>query len=107
MTAFAITQGDTLPTLDATLARNGTAEDVTGATVTLYYRLRAGGLVLSKAATLVTPASGIVRVTFATTDTATTGVYDAHFRVVFTDTSVLTFPNNGFFTLTIFDAIAV
>lgn len=94
---FYIKQNDTAPALQVTLTRpDGTAANVTGATVDFHMRLP--GATTSKvdaAGELVTPASGIVKYVWAAGDTDTPGLYHAEFQITYADGSIETFPNGG------------
>lgn len=111
MADFSIKTGDTLPVLQSTLTYpDGTAIDVTGCTVTLKVRengSRATGESLS--ATLVTPASGIVKRVWTGSETflGIPGLYDAEWQVVFPAAAgTLTVPNSGYFSIAVLDDIA-
>ena len=88
-----IGEGDTLPVLTATLSAGGTPVNLTGASVQLRLRLAAGGT-LAKNAVLVTPADGIVSVTFAANDLPS-GRHRAQFVVTYGSGDIQSFPNTG------------
>jgi len=92
MSSFVIVEGDTLPSLQATLTANGAAVDLTGATVSCVVVI--GTARVTKSATLVTPASGIVSVTFGASDLPV-GNGLLQFQVTFADSSTRTFPSEG------------
>jgi len=96
MTTFAVVQGDTLPLLAATLAVNGVATNLTGATVALKWSI--GGLTGSVAGTLVTPASGTCSFSLATLPA---GSGRGEIEVTFADASVRTYPSAEPFTLVV------
>ncbi len=83
MTTFNLKKGDRLPKLRATLLDgDGAAINLTGGSVQFRMRPRAGGaLKVNAAATIVTPASGIVEYSWAALDVDTEGVFDAEFAV--------------------------
>ncbi|MEK7178567.1 MAG: hypothetical protein AAB721_02855 [Patescibacteria group bacterium] len=83
MTTFYLKKGDRLPKLRATLLDgDGAAINLTGAAVQFRMRPRGGGaLKVDAAATIVTPASGIVEYSWAALDVDTEGVFDAEFAV--------------------------
>jgi uncharacterized protein YfaS (alpha-2-macroglobulin family) len=94
--AFTIKQSDTSPSLRATLQNaNGTAINLTSATVRFHMKSLDGTVVLDKAMTVTTPLSGIVTYNWQTGDTATAGTYFAEFEVTYADLSIETFPNTG------------
>lgn len=105
---FYIKQNDTSPSLQATLLDgDGTAVDLTGATVTFHLRPEAGGsAVVDASATVVTAASGIVRYDWIAADTATAGAFHGEFEVTYSDSSVGTFPNDDYIAVEITDDIA-
>lgn len=72
--ALTITKGQTQPTLEHTVTRDGVAVDLTGATVD--FKMRAVGddtLVVDASAVVVSAATGGVEYRWQTADTATTG----------------------------------
>lgn len=105
---FYVKQNDTSPAILATLQdANGTAIDVTGASVRFHMRSIGGtSTVVDAAATIVTAASGIVRYDWDAADTASIGSYQAEFEVTYADASVETFPNDGYIRVEIKDDIA-
>jgi hypothetical protein len=54
-----------------------------------------GTLVIDRAMTITTAASGIVTYNWQAGDTSTAGTYFAEFEVTYSDLSVETFPNTG------------
>lgn len=104
---FYIKQNDTAPALDAILARqNGEAVNLTGASVKFMMRLGVASPKVNTSATIVNAASGLVRYSFTAANTDTAGVYDAEFEVTYADATVETFPNDGYFKVTVVDDIA-
>lgn len=106
--AFNIKQNDTSPAIVATLQdANGTAIDLTGASVRFHMRaIGSNQTTVDAAATVVTPLSGIVRYAWDAADTDTVGSYQAEFEVTYADASVETFPNDGHIRVEITDDIA-
>lgn len=104
---FYVKQNDTSPAMLATLQdADGNAVNVTGATV--RFHMRAVGsttVVVDEAATIVTAADGIVRYDWQAADTDTIGSYQAEFEVTYADSSVETFPNDGYIRVEIIDDI--
>jgi hypothetical protein len=102
-------QGDTRPKLVVLLTSNGSAIDLTGATVRLLMR-EEGSLspgVETTGSTDVTSAlSGEVTWTPDAADTADAGTYELEFEVTHADGGIETFPNDGYGTLVLKDDIA-
>lgn len=94
---FSIKRGDTLPVLRATITLNGEALDVTGSTVEFYFDR--DGVTLTRSATLVTPASGIVEYAFVSGDWAPgafdVGRYLFEAQITFSGGDILTVPTSG------------
>ena len=105
---FYIKQNDTAPILAATLKdadENGV--DLDGSSV--RFHMREVGSTTAKvdaAATLVNSSTGEVKYTWSSGDTDTIGSYQAEFEVTFADSSIETFPNNGYIRIEIIDDIA-
>lgn len=83
MTALFLKKGDRLPILTATLkGSDGSALDLTGATVKFQMRLRDSDTLKVNAACTVTDAEGgVVEYAWGTTDTNTSGKYLCEFEV--------------------------
>lgn len=103
MADFVIKQGDRLPELQVTLTDStGAAVDLAGATVRFHMRALNGKTTkVDAAATLVTPAEGVVSYAWMAGDTDTTGSYNAEFEVTFGDGRNQTFPNPGYIVVRI------
>lgn len=100
---FAIKQGDTLPALLDTLTyTDGTAADLTGATVTFVMRsLTAVGPATNAAATILAPTLGTISYTFTAQDTANAGMFMANWVVTFPGGSMGTWPTDGYIEINI------
>lgn len=83
--SFKIVTGNTAPTYVITCTRDGTAIDLTGATITLILKKRGGSVTNTghQTCTLVTPASGIISYTALAADFATVGTYTGDVKVVY------------------------
>ena len=100
-TTFYIKQGDTKPSLSAQLLSDGSAVDLTGATVKFHM-----GTIIDATATIVDAATGNVRYDWVTADTETAGLFRAEFEVTFSDGTVETFPNDGYLLINIIEEVA-
>lgn len=98
MADFTIKQGDTKPEIRATLKdANGTAINLTGATVRFHLSAKVSGTVkVDSPATVISASEGIVQYAWSTGDTDTAGVYNAEWEITFSDGSVQTVPNDGY-----------
>lgn len=96
MATFQIKRNDTAPAIQATLTADGSAVDLTGASVRFHMRDSTGAVKVDAAATLVTPSSGIVKYSWTAADTDQAGRFQAEWEVTFTDATVRTFPNPGY-----------
>lgn len=111
MAVFKIKEGDTSPALSYAL----TPKTVTlsGATV-VFNMMRKGGTVkISGASATITDngdgtSSGTptVRYDWTAADTNTAGVYRGEFQVTYSDSSIETFPNDGYIEIRILKDIA-
>lgn len=97
---FEIIQNDLLPALTATLSyADGTAVDLAGAAVNLVLRNPdATNTYLNAACTI---AGSTVTYAWASGDTAIAGEYVGEFVVTFSDTTIQSFPTEGYFPVTI------
>lgn len=94
-----IKKGDTARALTATLTLNGSAIDLTGATVVLVWKLN--GTVSRKSATIEDATAGSVSYTLQSADVATAGTVKLEWEVTFSDATVLTVPSESYETLVI------
>lgn len=99
---FYIKKGDLLPAIQATLkATDGTALNLTGATVAFKMKLReAANPKVNAAGTVVDAATGVVKYVWQGTDTDTVGVYDAEWILTFSGNKQ-TVPSNGYFRVSV------
>ena len=104
---FYVKQNDTSPAMLATLQdANGDAINLTAATVRFHMRaVGSSQVVVDQAAVVVTPLEGLVRYDWAADDTDTIGSYQAEFEVTYADSSIETFPNDGYIRVEIIDDI--
>lgn len=73
--------GDGAGDLQYTLAHNGAAQNLSGATVTYQLRERTTGVVLTGSANIVTAASGLVAIDEDALELIAPGTYDVRFIV--------------------------
>jgi hypothetical protein len=102
-------RGDTLPALRRTLKySNGQVQPLAGATVTFIMypsdggRPAAGASPITGDVDIIDANAGVVEFV-PITETATAGIYLGELRVVTVDSRRVTFPNDGYITITILD----
>ena len=106
--AFYLKQNDTAPSIRATL-ENGNGDPIDLINATVRFHMRALGSTTTKvdaAATVVSASLVIVQYNWVAADSNTIGTYTAEFEVTYPDTTVETFPNNGYIRIEITDDIA-
>lgn len=114
MTDFYLKEGDTSPSITATLQdAAGNAVDLTQATeVKFHMALRPepgevhGTAKVSADADKVDATNGEVRYDWAATDTDTPGIYDAEWRVTWTGGRIESFPQDGYRIIEIKERLA-
>jgi hypothetical protein len=108
MSTFYIKQNDTSPELQITCQDYaGDAVNVAGSTIRFHMRNKQTGEVqVDEAGSIVDGANGVVKYSWSAGDTDTIGNFSAEFEVTYSDSSVETFPNNGFITVIVLDDIA-
>ena len=98
MPDFSIKRGDTYPAIAVTVKQDGTAVDLSGASV--YFFMRAAGetakTVDSGAVTITAATSGQCEYRWAVGDTATAGDYEGEFEIHLASGRVATAPASGF-----------
>jgi hypothetical protein len=95
---FYIKRNDTSPKLIYTLSP---PVNLTAASVVFNMRDRNGGAVIARAAATVEDAAGVVGFAFTSTHTAVAGLFSAEFEITYADTTVETFPNQGYILIRI------
>ena len=114
MADFTKKESATAPALKARLKnKDGTTATLTGATVTLYARerLTKSSEIVNKAVTILsaTPPVDVddpnVEYDWSTDNIIVKGIYEAHFKVVYADTSVEFFPDSGYLIIAVDDDI--
>jgi len=99
---IAIKQGDTYPPLQAYLQmRDGTPIRIEGATVKLILKNESDIVVLNKAVTIEDFDTSYVVYNWVAEDTATEGVFKGEFEITWMEGTILTVPNDGYFTINI------
>ena len=101
MSDFTIKKGDTRPIIKATLSDASGALNLTGTTVKLVLRNASSGVIARRTCTLDDAALGKVSYAWIATptDVATEASYYASFEVTYADTSLLSVPSSGYFTI--------
>ena len=94
---FTIRQGDTLPTIRATLTTTtGAVVDLSSAASVIFKMARRPGVtpkINAAAAVIGLPTAGTVEYTFLTADTDAPGRYVGEWQVTFSSGAIETFPN--------------
>ncbi len=100
--AFSIKQNDTSPTLRANIQDyEGTNIDITGASVRLHIKEVGGSTLVIKDMTILDQETGLVQYDWVTGDTSQAGNFNAELQVTYADGEIETYPNNGYFTITV------
>lgn len=96
MTNFEMVQNDTSPSIAATLKwSDGSAVNLTGATVKFTMKKGNTIIVNEAAVTIVDAATGSVRYDWVAADTKQTGICKGEFEVTFSDGKICSFPSKG------------
>ena len=105
---FYIKRNDTSPSMLATLQdASGNEIDLTAASIRLHLKpIGSSAVTVDAPATIVTALDGLVRYDWQAADTAESGSYQAEFEVTYADTTVETFPNDGYIRVEIISDIA-
>lgn len=101
---FVIKKGDVRPVLSSTLTyADGTTVNLTGASVRFVMRAQTAiAPTTNAAATIVTPtAPAVVSYAFTLADSAVTGRFMGEWHVTFADTSLMTFPSDGYLEIVV------
>lgn len=93
MADFTIAQGDTLPSVSATLSDANGAVNLTGATVTFSLTLGGVAVIVDRACTVTDATAGQVSVAWQAGDTANYGNAFAQFKATWAD-GTQSFPNS-------------
>ena len=103
MATVEIKSGDTAISFDGTLTQNGSAVDLTSATVKFLLKHRTSGTAYVLNAIVIDAEAGTVRYVPGVGFPTTAGTYNQEWEVTFADTTVLTFPSSGYNALIITD----
>jgi hypothetical protein len=99
---FIMKVGDTEPTLDDTLLDENLEPVNLGATtIVLHLRGRDGTTEALTPVEILSEPAGQVRYTWPTPQMRAAGVYEAEWQVTWTDGTVISFPNDGYFHIKI------
>lgn len=102
--AYIIKKGDTLPWLRATLRQgNGDPIDLTDAEVIKFIAKSKGTppKVINKTVLVIDAASGLIEVSWSSSDTDTAATFDCEFEITWDPGFLQTVPNDGYFTIVI------
>lgn len=103
---FHIKQGDTAPPAESTLTLDGAVQGLAGTTVEFLMTPKGSDTAtVDAAATIVDEDAGEVKYEWSAGDTDTIGYYDAEWKVTFNDGDVMRFPNDGYETVRVHDAL--
>lgn len=108
MASIVLKRGDTLPVLQAQLLDSeGNPVNLTTAEQVRFLMIdRKGNPVVDAPAFIVNAEEGFVQFFWRPEDTSQVGSFNAEFEVTFDDGSILTFPNDRYFTIQIFPDLA-
>lgn len=102
MAEIVVKRNDRLPAVAAILKQAGVIIDLTGCTVKFVMKPKNGATVIvSAAATIVSPTAGTVRYDWGVLDTVTGGEYSAEFEITTAGGLRLTCPNDRHLTVSI------
>ena len=102
---FTIKRGDTSPSIRYALLPE--TVDLSAASVKFQMRkFRAAANLIDADADVIQELPGIVQYDWASGDTDTAGLYQAEFRITYSDNTVETFPNSNFLIVDIVDDVA-
>lgn len=94
---FLIKKDDTYPPITAILQRDGSAIDLSGATVQFQMALQGeSALTVDAAATVTDAENGEVEYSWDAADTDVVGIYEAEFVITYASGRIETFPNDHF-----------
>lgn len=107
MPDFWIKRNDTTPALDAILRDSDkVVVDVTGASIRFHMTSITGTLKVDKAGQVIDGAAGHVRYEWVAADTDTAGTYIAEWEVTYPNSTIETFPSDGYFEVEVVGDLA-
>lgn len=105
--SFYIKRNDTAPSLEAQLIdADGNPINLDMCGVRFIMQDGFGRVNINRPATIIDAAQGRVQVDWQEGDTSVAGVMRCEFEIVFTDGSVMTVPNDGYFMIQIVEELA-
>lgn len=103
---FTIKQNDTVPALEAQLLdADGKPVNLDMCGVRFHMRDGYGKKEINRPATIMDVEQGRIRVDWQVGDTDTTGIFKCEFQITFTDSTILTVPNDGYFLVYIVEEL--
>lgn len=107
MADFWIKKNDTVPVLEAILKdSDGVVVDVTGASIRFHMATIGGTLKVDDTGSVVDGSAGHVRYEWIAADTDTAGTYLAEWEVTYPNSTIETFPSDGYFEIEILSDLA-
>lgn len=110
MADITMKQNDTRPALYRSLGQ--TVNDVASyipltaaSRVTMYFRNAAKTYVMVASCVIASAAGGVARHDWVAAESATTGIYEAEFEILWNDATIETVPNDGYFSIEFVDDI--
>ncbi len=99
---FTVKQNDTVPALEAQLLDSeGNPINLDMCGVRFHMRDGYGRKEIIRPAIITSAAQGLIKVNWQAGETDTVGVYRCEFQITFTDNTILTVPNDGYFLINI------
>lgn len=104
---YIIKQNDTMPALEASLLNeDGSPINLEMCGVHFHMSTRRGEIKIDRPAEIVDAENGKVKVAWQEGDAEEAGLYKCEFEIVFTDSTILTVPNDGYFLVRVIKEIA-
>lgn len=108
MSDVTMKQNDTRPSLFRSLGQtvNGVASYIpltAASKVTLYFRNAASTYIMTGSCVIASAAGGVVRHDWVAAESATVGIFNAEFEILWNDAGIETVPNTGYFSIEFVD----